>query len=183
MANIHPSPLDPAAARQPDLHLPATAHRVMHDAAILWRNAKPTIDRLPGRRDLDPIAMPRSLLPHLWLLDVHQNAGPAGEPRFRYRLTGTHLDFGLGRTKTSQWVHELTPDFESNAAKHRHFFAAAREGIPHYRRGQPNFKHNEAVAELERVILPLAADGRSVDVLLCATVFYRSDGSILNAPI
>jgi hypothetical protein len=30
--------------------------------------------------------------------------------------------------------------------------------------------------ELERLFLPLAADGRSVDMLLCMTVFYSLDG-------
>jgi hypothetical protein len=37
-------------------------------------------------------------------------------------------------------------------------------------------RHKHEIFALERTILPLAADGKTIDILLCLTVFYRSDG-------
>jgi hypothetical protein len=47
-----------------------------------------------------------------------------------------------------------------------------RNSIPRETSGN---SHARPFAELERVFLPLA-DGASVDMLLCMTVFYASDG-------
>jgi hypothetical protein len=34
------------------------------------------------------------------------------------------------------------------------------------------------IAAIERVLMPLATDGLTVDVLLCMTLFYWSDGRV-----
>ena len=36
--------------------------------------------------------------------------------------------------------------------------------------------HDAQMFSLERIFLPLAADGRTVDMLLCLTVYYSTDG-------
>lgn len=47
-----------------------------------------------------------------------------------------------------------------------------------WRRGPPGVHHATYVNTLERVVLPLATDGRTVDMLLGMTVFYWNDGRV-----
>ncbi|MFN4276735.1 MAG: PAS domain-containing protein [Ferrovibrio sp.] len=162
-----------------DFQLPDSAHRVMHDGLAYWRKAHPGGGLLPGRQHIDPLSMPR-LLPYAWLLEVHRPADGMTIPRFRFRLVGSHVDLGFGGPKTGRWLHEIEPDFESNAAMQASFVAAATEGRISHRRGAPRFGMNAAAAELERLMLPLAGNGRDVDMLLGFTVFYESNGAELH---
>lgn len=162
-----------------DFQLPDSAHRVMHDGLAYWRQAHPEGDLLPGRQHIDPLSMPR-LLPYAWLLEVHPPADGLDIPRFRFRLVGSHVDLGFGGPKTGRWLHDMEPDFESNAAMQAGFVGAATEGRLSHRRGRPRFAMNAAAAELERLMLPLAGNGRDIDMLLGFTVFYEGNGAELH---
>lgn len=170
---LHPAPDLTAFA------LPADAHPVMHDGFACWRDAAPAPGRLPGRQHIDPLRMPR-LLPHVWLMEVHPPAAGMSIPRFRFRLVGSHVDLGFGGPRTGCWLDEIEPDFNTVPAMQAHFFACARDGQPSHRRGQPRFRFNADAASLERLMLPLAADGRHVDMLLGFTVFFDSRGELLR---
>jgi hypothetical protein len=37
-------------------------------------------------------------------------------------------------------------------------------------------RHRSEMAELERLFVPLAADGATVDIIMCLTVFFGSNG-------
>src|SRR3546814_17322471 len=50
---------------------------------------------------------------------------------------------------------------------------------PDYRSGTPNITPQPGITRLERLSLPLAHDGRNVDVILSATLYRRADGSIV----
>lgn len=63
------------------------------------RNGRP----VPDRRDIDPIDMPRAVLPHLLLVELH---GPI--PRIRYRLVGTAICARYGSDFTGYWLDELS---------------------------------------------------------------------------
>ncbi len=162
-----------------DFQLPASAHPIMHDGLAYWLRLRPAPGLLPGRQHLDPLQMPR-LLPYAWLLEVH----PPGEgmtiPRFRFRLVGSHVDLGFGGPKTGRWLHEIEPDFNSHAAMQSSFVAAATEGRISHRRGKPRFAMNADAAELERLMLPLATNGRDVNMLLGFTIFYDGSGAELQ---
>lgn len=126
---------------------------------------------LPSRRDFDPAAVSR-LLPTMWLVDVLR------EPmRFRYRLIGTRIRDAGERDVTGSFLDEAHPEIAA-----RDGFARFREivgsGRPSWRRGRPFlFVHHQDFHEIENLFLPLAGDGKTVDMVLINTVFYRSDGT------
>ncbi|WP_282606640.1 PAS domain-containing protein [Pelagibius sp. Alg239-R121] len=83
----------------PDLSF---AHPLLKEAYELWQRLSGARD-LPSRRDLDPIQIPRPMLPHIQLLDIE--AGPPA--RYHWRLIGTHITNALGRDSTGKYWDEL----------------------------------------------------------------------------
>ena len=60
------------------------------------------------------------------------------------------------------------------------FRSVAAEGLYDWRRGAPHFAgYLDRCIELERVFLPLAADGRNVDIILVLNVFFDAVGEEL----
>ena len=59
-------------------------------------------NRMPSRRDMDPVEIEPQLLPWIVLLDVEQTPR-----RFRYRLIGTRVVEMLDRDLTGRYVDEL----------------------------------------------------------------------------
>lgn len=137
-----------------------------------WRAIAPAPGRLPGRQHFDPIAVP-DLLPHLWLIDVERR--PA--LRFRYRLIGTALIEAGVPMRRGDYFDEVTnqPAREEVASTLQSVVSDRRLD---WRRGTPKVAHAKHVSELERVMLPLAADGETVDMLLGLTLFYWDDGRV-----
>ena len=134
-----------------------------------WR-ALATDGTLPGRRHFDPLAIP-DLLPRLWLLDVQR------EPfRLRYRLCGTKLVEALGQDPTGRWLDEV-----HRSARDPRYIARYRqmadEGVATWRRGSGNFQHDKSWIILENLIVPLASDGRTVDVLVALTRRHDPTGA------
>jgi hypothetical protein len=125
---------------------------------------------LPGRRHFDPLAV-HELLPNIWLLDVQR------EPfRLRYRLAGTMITDRLGREVTGLWLDEAHPHLASDPDYFRRYRSVAFDATPSWRRGKPNFRQDEHVAEIENLMLPLACDGVTVDMLLVISVRYTLAG-------
>lgn len=58
---------------------------------------------LPMRADIDPVDMPKFILPHLILYDVIGQG-----QRFRYRLCGTEVASRFGKNPTGQFVDTAT---------------------------------------------------------------------------
>lgn len=166
-------------AHPSDFTLPATAHALMQQGHAYWHSLRPAAGLLPGRQHVDPIAIPM-LLPHLWLLDVLRDAAMPNGIRLRYRLVGSHVELGLGQTKTGRWFDEAEPAFASDAAMRAPYEAAVLRHEPHYRRGKPRFASNNSATSLERLMLPLAGDGSAVDMLLGFTIFYDSVGDLIR---
>lgn len=137
-----------------------------------WRSIHPAPGVLPGRAVFDPLAIP-SLLPRLILIDV-----VGRPPRFRYRLIGTRMVDALDGDFTGRWLDEAhakpgggTPVFPS-------YVQVATGGRPDWRRGAPHFTgYIDRCTELERVFLPLAADGKIVDMILAIYAFFDATGA------
>lgn len=136
-----------------------------------WRSLCSPERRLPGRRDFNPLSV-SALLPNIWLIDV------AREPlRFRYRLIGTRIVDTLGGERTGQWLHEAHPEFDLSAPQFAHYTYVVETRQPSWRRGKPMLmSYVERCMELERIFLPLAEDGTTVDVILAMTLMFDADG-------
>lgn len=129
-----------------------------------WHSIAPS-GRLPGRQHFDPAEVPR-LLPHLWLIDVEPDPR-----RFRWRLIGTEAQGGKLRLRPGDLLEDHLDSAE--LARARAVLEAVLESpAPSWARGRPVMPHAPSVISLERLILPLARDGTTVDMLLGATVYH-----------
>ena len=122
--------------------------------------------RLPRRADIDPLEIP-SLLPHIMLIDR------LAEPeRFRYRLVGTAIvEIRQGLTPvdpTGRFVdevpHRMSVDWLIDGMRR-----AARNRHPIRDHGTYRPEHDKT-GSYERLSLPLADDGETVNMLLLGFV-------------
>jgi hypothetical protein len=151
----------------------ALAHPQIHpkirEIHAYWLGLHPAPGVLPDRRAIDPIAI-RAVLPNLFLLD-------ASPPplRLRYRLVGTKLVQAGGRELTGRLMEDAHPNLLL-AEPYADYPACAREARIGWRRGPTVFDWDRQHVQIERILLPLATDGRTVDVILGLSVFLDSNG-------
>jgi len=124
---------------------------------------------LPGRQHLDPLDIP-DLLPYIWLLDVRRTP-----PRFRYRLVGTKLAEIYGRDHAGRWIDEVFPHFAETLTA-EHLRLAVETGLPQWREGVPLLVRDKDFLRTTRLFLPMASDGKAVDMILAFTIFLDSSG-------
>jgi hypothetical protein len=129
-----------------------------------WQAIHPA-QGLPGRQHFDPLQVPR-LLPWIWLVDI--NRDPL---RFKFRLYGTQHIVPSGGDHTGKWIDEAYPNFVASDV-YADYVLVAEKGVPSYRKGHASY-HAPDYKELERVMLPLAGDGRTVDMIMAITVYFR----------
>jgi hypothetical protein len=134
-----------------------------------WHGLRPEPGLLPGRQHFDPLAVV-GLMPNLWMLGIEEETG-----RYRYRLVGTRMVEAMERDVTGQWYDEAHPG-ATDHPMHAYLQARILGGIPTWRRGRPWLHVDPNIYEIEQVLLPLAKDGRQVDMVLAITVFYYADG-------
>jgi len=138
--------------------------RLLHEH---WLGLHPAPGVLPGRQHFDPADVP-SLLPYLWLADVQR-----APLRFRYRLLGTEHTHVFGRDYAGHWLDETHPQIEASPG-YRQYLAAIQEGRVGYRRGHTLFSPAlpREYRWIERLLLPLARDGKTVDMLLAMSLYH-----------
>ncbi len=127
--------------------------------------------RLPGRRDMDMVEIPPSVLPLIMMLDVEN--GPKRR-RFRYRLIGTKVAEYAGRDFTGEYLDEILPParaVEISAC----IDAAIDTRVPNMRESPYAFPLRD-FNHVRRLFLPLATDGRNVDIVINAFSFKKIDG-------
>jgi len=146
---------------------PAGARREIVAIYEYWRSKAPGDALLPGRRHIDPTEI-ALLLPNVWLVDV------VDDPRrFRVRLIGTALvDAGIPLRVGDFIFDRLMPELRHTLAE---FESVVRTREPLWYRGPVNLRHETYVHEIERIFLPLATDGRKVDMLLCLSLIQRAE--------
>lgn len=140
-----------------------------------WRSLAPAPGALPGRHHFDPLAVPH-LLPNIWLLDVVRGDAPEPGRRYRVRLVGGAIVAVGFPARPGEFFDDPRVSTDVGALR-RQLDTVVESQSPDWRRGKPAIDHTTYVDTLERVILPLAADGRSVDMLMGCTVFYWKDGN------
>ena len=153
--------------RSPDsLPIPQNCHPKIRQIVGYWESKHPAKGVLPGRQHLDPIDIPH-LLPNVWLVDV------ARDPyRFRFRLVGTAVVEYAGEDNTGRWFDESLPGFVPDV-----FIDLVETREPSWQRSASRMRPYKEYRELERVRLPLARDGTTVDMILCLTVFFDKEGN------
>ncbi len=134
-----------------------------------WRSIHPPTG-LPGRQHFDPAAI-FDLMPMVWIADVQR------EPlRLRYRLVGTAATRVFRQELTGQWFDEAHPDFVPTAHNYGEYKRVVESGTPVCSLGRPILNYEPTYTKRERLILPLARDGRTVDMVLCRMVVFSTDG-------
>jgi len=153
--------------------LPDTApwHPKLRGVYEYWRSIHPAAG-LPGRQHVEPGDLTR-VLPSLWLLDVQR------EPfRLRYRLVGTRITELVGRELTGQWLDEAHPHSLEEPGFFVNFLAVVERHQPSWRKSKPTlYLHDRDFTTIERLLLPLARDGATVDMIMACTVFHALDGT------
>ena len=131
-----------------------------------WRAKAARRGALPARADIDPVDL-ASILPAVSLIEVRRDE--ANRPgRLRYRVVGSlHVEI-MGHDATGELIDLGAADDGAPAA-------AVATGRPVH--AQRTFSPANGVAlTFETLICPLAADGVTVDMLLCAVApHYRRD--------
>ncbi|HEX2115262.1 MAG TPA: PAS domain-containing protein [Alphaproteobacteria bacterium] len=114
----------------------------------------------PSRADIDPAEIPH-LLPYVFLVDVERDP-----QRFRFRLIGTQICAWSGRDVTGMYVDD--PAYGPRGPEViRQYAEVIARGLPFYIE-RPASRPERDYAYYDRIALPLAQDGRTVDMLLCA---------------
>ena len=132
---------------------------VVRQAYAYWRS-KQTGELLPGRADIRPEDVPH-LLPYLFLVDVTRR--PIA---FRFRLVGTAFNEWSGREYTGVALtqQEFGPHWRRVFDD---YTLAVRRAEPRYAAYQAPWVSREH-RYYERIVAPLATDGRRVDMLFGA---------------
>ena len=113
-------------------------------------------------------------MPHIWMLDVERDPW-----RFRFRMISRSIRLAVGTVPAGGYLSDLEGK-QNWRPLYQAMVGLCEERQPDYRRGTPNIAALPELTEIERLSLPLAHDGRNVDVILSATLYRRADGSILH---
>jgi len=135
--------------------LPFADDRILLNLAAYW-SAKRGGNPLPSRSAIDPLDMPRRLLPHLVLVE------PTGQGReVRFRLVGTELVQRFGRDATGKTSPEVFtgPFLDYFEDLYATVFAKAQ---PLFVETQRNWME-EGHGRMRRLLLPVAADADPQD--------------------
>lgn len=118
--------------------------------------------RLPSRGQIDPSQI-TPVLPWTFLIDVTSSDG------FRYRLVGTRIVQDMGYDMTGQLVSRAYagPDWDDVARDYRWVISQKR---PCLTRNSVMLPATGTAYAYTRLLLPLAADGTEVDMLLGAAI-------------
>ncbi len=116
---------------------------------------------LPGRRDIDMVDLRPDTLPDLFLLDVVREGDRL---RYRYRLIGTRMAELAGRDPTGAFVDGFI-DPSRVAEMHAWLDRTVTDPAPWLYSAPIAFKHRDWKWSW-RLSLPLASDGKNVDMLL-----------------
>lgn len=125
-----------------------------------YRHSKISDGRLPSRASIDPAELPK-LLPHIFLVGVERDP-----LRFRFRLIGTQVCSWAGRDMTGRYTDD--PEYGPRGPiVSQQYAEVVAQRCPLYSE-QPAARPDRGYIYYDRIVLPLASDGKAVDLLLCA---------------
>ena len=138
----------------------------VHEIWHYW-NIKRGDRRAPDRADLDPVLEIPSLVSGVWLLDVVD-----GGNRLRYRLIGDDLHAAGVVARTGEYLDEQ-PTARNSARTLAGLRKSVETATPYWRCGQPTLLHDQYIAGLEFIGLPLTVGNGRINMLLNYTYFTR----------
>ena len=120
---------------------------------------------MPSRRQIDPLELGPTILPHLMLVDVEPG------PRFRYRLFGTAVSEAFGMDPTGQYIDVVM------LGKYKDFLLGLYCDLvamkkPVYSTSIYGTKRDQKMWT-QRLMLPLSSDGNTVDMVIACQVFLH----------
>lgn len=123
---------------------------------------------MPSKADIDPVEIPWALS-HIWICDYLADCR-----RFRYRLAGEEINAVAEQSLTGKYLDEtLPPDLTELILKKYHAVVESR-AIAHDCGRVYLLQNRQAMGE--RIILPLSANGDTIDALLSATIYEWGTG-------
>ena len=110
------------------------------------------------------------MLSHIVLIEVHRDP-----LRFRYRLVGGDVARSRLRDPSGQWLDELhsSRDYGSYSPRYRYI---ADTGSVTWRRGKSIWDRDPKFFIVENCLMPLAKDGRTVDMIFGVSVVFDTTG-------
>lgn len=122
---------------------------------------------LPSRQSIDPLQMPRRLMPNLFMTEVVYETG--NQPRFRFRLLGQEIS-EREYIRPGDYVHELDGEHGTESLE------------PHYRdclQRRIWLRHadlawsdpRKSFVRYDILLLPLARDGLDIDSMIGLVVY------------
>lgn len=145
----------------------------LQEAYNYWRSK--AADRpMPRRADLDPIEIPK-LLPHVMLVDV------LGPGRYRYRLIGTENTRAHGMDATGRNLEDVLkgPEYKAHVICLYDKCVSARR--PVYSESLFLSPGDGTIQRHTKVLfMPLAEDGKTVNVVFVIQVFLYIDQATRN---
>lgn len=127
---------------------------------------------MPARHDIDPAEI-KPLLPHVVLMDVLRD--PAD---FRYRLIGTAVDDHSSARFTGRRLSDI-PHQRQPSQMWDNFTRVGETGLPRFNRVPYAGPHKDFLAVVD-LVMPLASDGQTVDMLFCVVDFVPREKPGLN---
>ena len=131
-------------------------------------------DRLPGRRDIDPLDVP-DLLANMILVEVHRQ--PAPEPaRFFARIVGEAILTAAPVPVMNRYLDDMAAEAQSTPGGNARVSVDTRQqvldsGRMYYWHGRPRMKFSFDYADVEYAHCPLADDGITIDRIV-STIYY-----------
>lgn len=123
-----------------------------------WQERCAALGHLPGRQHVDPAEWP-GLLAHLYLIDVLD-----GGRRYRWRLIGTTVVELAGRDVTGRFMDDLY-DAATYGDATKSYATVIETRRPLRSFGTLAFTGRD-YSGFDSVEVPLAADGRNIDLIL-----------------
>ena len=139
-----------------------------------WEAKRPAADRLPARRDIDPVEIPE-LLKHVFLVDVLDDP-----PRYYCRLAGHLVCRIYDEELTGRHLDEIFSG-EALAVIRRQFDESVTTAAPCYHANEHTLLRSGTV-RFERILLPLSDDGDRVTMLLGGGAILPGEGRDAAAP-
>lgn len=91
-------------------------------------------------------------------------------PGFRFRLVGSRILNRLGYDPTGERLEDTGLDYRNNPSLTDRYRATVEHRRPTYRLGQQKLTRTREFEFVENIFLPMAVDGRTVDMLMALSV-------------